>query len=324
MRAAAVSPAGAACVGNVITSVVSTCLYYRLLWALQSSPAFGVQLCTFMQAVVCGALLLLARCVGVKRPPAAPKFRAWLELSVWFSLQNTLEIAAVDGLGPANGNLTPVLQQAVIPVTIVLSSVLLRQTFCRLHWMAAGIVIVGIVASYAPLLLTNAESIRPKWGWAVLFLGSRLPQAIGNVRCEAVLLPLASADKAEVAADDGGGSPAVARRRQSVQLLLACGFWTASLGLALNFISSVMLACIRGLGAASVLDDYSSGARCLLNLNATAASTDPCRAAPGATAAFALPGVLFAISEFQVCSFQTPVGSRRKSEWPASNRSLCE
>ena len=42
-----------ACAANVVISILSTCLYYRLLWELGSFPAFAVQLCALMQVAVC-------------------------------------------------------------------------------------------------------------------------------------------------------------------------------------------------------------------------------------------------------------------------------
>jgi hypothetical protein len=234
----------------------------------------------------------------------------WVELSMWLSIQNTLEIASVDGLGPANGNLTPVLQQAGIPVTLMLSSVLLARKYSWRHWLAALIVMGGIAASYVPLLLDDSSGGRadpPKWGWALLFVLSRIPQSVANVRCEAILLsapPAAPTDGRAVNEAVLNQAPASREARwQSLRALLACGFWTALLGLGFNFASSLLLACARGLGnksTESVMRDYSAGAACLFRANASITADDPCRAAPGATAAFALPGVLFAISEFQV------------------------
>ena len=40
----------AVCSANVVISIVSTCLYYKELWALRAAPAFAVQLGCLLQA----------------------------------------------------------------------------------------------------------------------------------------------------------------------------------------------------------------------------------------------------------------------------------
>ena len=317
---------------NVIISVCSTCLYSRQLYALEASPAFSVQLDAGIQVVICACLLgLLDACGWARRrgQPPIPLPR-WLELSLWLSLQDTLEIASIDSLGSANGDLVPVMQQAVIPITLGLSIALLGKRYRLTHWAAAALVIGGIATSYAPMAASDAKA-GVRWGAALLYLVSRVFQSMANVRCETVVTASPGV-KAEAGAEAGAEArPAAAARRaerwMALRTVLRAGFWTGLLGLGLNVLSSLALAAARGQPAAAVFADYVAGAECLLNTNGTAAAgpnatawqagaavgeagggllrsnasgAPRCASAAAATAAFALPGVLFAVSEFQV------------------------
>ncbi len=302
----------AVCAFNVLISVVSTCLYYRLLWALKTSPAFSLQLTTAMQVVLCGFALCALDLGGVARRSQSRSISLgrWLELAFWLCLQNTLEIASIDGLGSANGNLVPVLQQAVVPITLLLSIGLLGRRYGVRHWLGAALVVGGLTASYAPLAARSGSGV--PWGWAAAFLLSRVPQSLANVRCEAVLL---------LAAAGEGGS---VRGWTGVRAVLRVGFWTALIGMPLNVMSSALLAAARGTDAvAAVAADYRAGFDCLFFKMDRPASPPPpmlgtaaavvavgggatehrCAAAAGAVAAFSLPGVLFALSEFQVVQY---------------------
>ena len=53
------------CGWNVVISVLSTCLYFRQIWALQDSPAFAVQWGALVQAVLSGLLLCLLDVTGL-------------------------------------------------------------------------------------------------------------------------------------------------------------------------------------------------------------------------------------------------------------------
>jgi hypothetical protein len=221
--------------------------------------------------------------------------RIWVELALWFSLQNTLEIAAIDGLGSANGNIVPCLQQTVIPVTLLASAILFHRRFSLRHWAAALLVVGGVVLSYVPSALAEPSSVH--WGWAIVFVGSRVPQSLGNVRAEAALK------------SDGPSKfepDKTLARWLALDSIFRAGFFTAALGLFLNVPSSMLLAAARGQGALSVFDDYGHGFSCLLNLNSTAninvngSESGRCATAASAVAVFSVPSVLFAVSEFQV------------------------
>lgn len=152
----------AVCTANVIISIVSTCLYYNQLWALQGSPAFALQLGCLQSVIVCFvSLVAIRKAECASAPGQHVKARVWLELASWFAMQATVEIAAIDGLGPHNGSLIPVLQQAIVPMTMLISVVLLGRRFGAAHWAAVALIIGGITASYAPTISTAAEL---RWG----------------------------------------------------------------------------------------------------------------------------------------------------------------
>ena len=262
----------ATCSANVVISVVSTLLYYRELYALKTSPLFATQLNGAMQAAICGILLLALDGSGVaprkSQPPVA--MRRWLELAFWFALQNTLEIASIDGLGPAAGSLAAVLQQAVVPTTLIVSIILVGRKYSALHWASALTVVAGVATSFT----AGASIPKIPWGWAATLVASRLPQAIANVRTEAALT---------------SAEPAV---RQELRSVLRAGFWTALFGLGFNVASGLLLTVARGDPPARMLDDYRTGALCL--------APDGSCGALSAVLAYAVPGVLFVVSEFAV------------------------
>ena len=172
-----------ACVANVFISILSTCLYYKLIWSLQPFRAFAVQLGALMQVFLCGVFICVLTWMGGTQQQSV-HFIYWVELAFWLSLQDTLEIAAIDGLGSSNGDLAPVLQQAVVPLTLCLSMLVFGKRYSALHWAAALVVAGGITASYVPAANFDEPS-----SWAALFVASRVPQVCANVRCEWILRP---------------------------------------------------------------------------------------------------------------------------------------
>ena len=300
------------CVANVLISILSTCLYLRFLWALNDFPALATQMGALMQVIVSAALVCLLDAAGLTSARQPITVWRWLELGCWFSLMNTLEIAAVDVLGSSNGSLTCLLQQAVIPLTLFLSTLLLNRRYAILHWLAASVVIGGIAATYAPM---SGDTHVPL-GWAMLYVGSRVPQSLANVRSEQLLTAAppppdaAARDGRDVTEDITGVdvtalAPSAKRTADELRDSAMAGMWTAAVCLVLNVPSSLLLGYARGRPAAELLTDYTLGVACLLGHNVT---TDDGRysrsqcdgTAAGAAAAFALPGALFALSEFQV------------------------
>ena len=291
------------CASNCIISVVSTLLYYRELDTLRTAPLFATQLNCAMQAVLCGSMLL-----GLDASGLAPRcgqqqvaMRRWIELALWFALQNTLEIASIDGIGPANSSLAVVLQQMVIPTTLLVSIALLGRTYSRLHWLAALTVTAGVAVSYVPTMVEMARSV--PWGWAAVLLASRVPQALANVRSEAAIAgatePRPSSTEESLAGPEPGKPEATASAwPHQLRSVLRAGFWTGLFGLGFNVPSSLALAALHGESPLRTLGaDYHRGALCLVHAPSAA---DGCDGAAAAVLAFAVPGALFAVSEFAV------------------------
>ncbi|KAL1496898.1 hypothetical protein AB1Y20_014478 [Prymnesium parvum] len=271
----------AVCVANVLTSVVATCLYYTELYHLRAAPAFATQLNAALQAALCALCLALLDATRLaprrREAPVAP--RAWLALALLFAAQNTLEIAAIDALGPERGSLTAVLQQAVVPITLLLCAVALRRRYGALHLLAAALVVGGVALAYLPA----ASAAGVPQGWLLAFVASRVPQAAANVFSEVLL------ERAAEAAPPRSGWDAL-------RTVLRAGLWTAALGLLFNVPSALIVSAAKGREAIpALLEDYREGARCLL-----LSDGEGCGGAWVAVLAFALPGVAFAVSEFQV------------------------
>eukprot|EP00930_Biecheleria_cincta_P060236 TRINITY_DN4591_c0_g1_i2.p1 TRINITY_DN4591_c0_g1~~TRINITY_DN4591_c0_g1_i2.p1 ORF type:complete len:386 (+),score=44.31 TRINITY_DN4591_c0_g1_i2:82-1158(+) len=261
----------AACAANVVISIGSTLLYLLELYHLPGSPLFANQLNAAFQVVICGALLCFIRFFG---SPAQPLYIApcrWAELALLFAMQNTLEIASIDGLGHDNGALAPILFQAVIPMTLCASSVLLGRKYLPMHWLAAGVVLAGIAVAYTPNCAT--ASLAHRWPWAVLLVVSRVPQSLANVRLEGLM--------------------AQCTLKGSVEPVLQAGFFTSLLALAFNVPLGLLLCLGSGLPLDALRADYHLGLESLQGLGGHAAAWP-------AAAAFALPGTLFTLSEFHV------------------------
>lgn len=101
------------CVSNVTVATVSTVLYYRELFILAAAPQFTMQINAAIQCTISGAGLVCLDLSGLapRRRQAPVRMRVWLGLAALFVLQNTLEISAIDGLGPDNGSLTTVIHR---------------------------------------------------------------------------------------------------------------------------------------------------------------------------------------------------------------------
>ena len=287
------------CASNVIISVVSSCLYYNELYHLSTTPAFATQLNAAMQCTICALGLYALHASGLAPRSGEQKIalRSWFELALWFSLQNTLEIASVDGLGTNSGSLSALLQQAVIPMTLLTSALVLRRRYGLAHVVSAAVVTGGIAAAFAPSISTAGVSL----AWVFVFIVSRVPQSLANVRSEQLLSPShapAIDERSGVDASHGN-----AASWAGLRTVLRAGFWTAWLDLLLNIPSSLLLAAAKGEDAFSyVLDDYRDGAMCLTQGHTTnvSASSERCGDAWSAVAVFAIPGALFAVSEFHV------------------------
>jgi hypothetical protein len=343
----------AVCVGNVLISICSSCFWYNELDRLNPFPYFANMLNVVLAVVLVGAALVATGGAGALAATARGSSLRWRQLvlqgSFAFALQNTLDIISIDGLGERNSNLSTVFQQAVIPVTLVLSRAMLGKRFTPWHLAGATLVVGGILVSYVPLAVQDADSSSGGGGgvpvgWTLVFLASRVPQALSNIFSEQALhiMPgvvtrgegggggeedgvkggvrgggataatASAGGDGEVDSDGGGGG---CGGGGALQALLSITLWTNIIAVPLNFLFSLLISGsgLTSSGDASVSDmlaDYAGGWHCLFR-----GSCDPafvgrfpdcpvrCETAWSAVLLFSVPGVLFAVSEFQVLQF---------------------
>lgn len=321
-----------ACAANLCISVVASVLYYKELFHLRPYPNFANQLGAATQALLCGLALLALDVSGVApRQQRAPvTLVQWLEMSVYLAVQNTLEIASIDGLGASNTSVATLLQQIVIPLTLISSTALLRARYGLMHLAAAALVLAGVAIAYIPVAISSWLDI--SWGWAFVFVLSRAPQALANVRLESLLdsqrgtvaEPCVRAEAlldhaAQPAAESGVRTACTAGVRplrgdtcaQELRAVFCGGFWTGLMSIGFNAVTGLLLAAMRGKGVQELAQDYYMGGQCLLSgeLGPVApthlqspqeAHGSTCGGALVAWLAFAVPGSFFAVSEFHV------------------------
>ena len=78
-------------------------------------------------------------------------WRTWFELALLISTVNLVEAACIDGFGSANGSLSAMMQQAAIPMTLLITCAALGRRYSRVHVLAATLVGAGVAAAYAPI-----------------------------------------------------------------------------------------------------------------------------------------------------------------------------
>ncbi|CAK9044561.1 Crt homolog 2 (Chloroquine resistance transporter paralog 2) (DdCRTp2) [Durusdinium trenchii] len=163
-----------ACAVNCAVSIVSTCLYYSELHHLREFPFFAAQLNAAIGAFLAG-LWFAALPKGTQQ---VPQWQQWASLSGLLALQNTLEILSIPRVG--NEDLPPILQQAVVPLSLLFSWQLLRRKYSKVQLLGATMVVAGVTAGFLPSLWnTGGKTVSPSW--VAIFLLSRVPQAAANV-----------------------------------------------------------------------------------------------------------------------------------------------
>mmetsp|Transcript_22399 Transcript_22399/g.48902 ORF Transcript_22399/g.48902 Transcript_22399/m.48902 type:complete len:373 (+) Transcript_22399:197-1315(+) len=276
----------AVCISNVLISVGATCLYQRELYHLNAYPAFTNQLNAVMQAVICAVCLGLLEFTGLARWCSQPQtpLCSWIELGFYLALQNALEISSIDKLGSGNAAMIPIFQQAALPTTLLISSVLLQRRYQLLHYAAACVVVAGVLISFLPVAVASQANI--SWEWALVYILSRVPQAMAGVRAEHLLAHHSSANS-----------------WQGMRRVLRAAYITALLALLFNVPAALVISWVQGHHGAigSVFTDYAHGGSCLFfRAGPATAGTWPCVDAWVDVLAFALPGVAFAVSQFAV------------------------
>eukprot|EP01065_Artemidia_motanka_P052090 TRINITY_DN9315_c0_g1_i1.p1 TRINITY_DN9315_c0_g1~~TRINITY_DN9315_c0_g1_i1.p1 ORF type:complete len:389 (+),score=113.31 TRINITY_DN9315_c0_g1_i1:65-1231(+) len=290
------------CAANCVVSVVSTCLYYHELRALAPYPYFATQLNAVLTLLSAGLILAALRlrswCVGAGGKESVPLLAVLPErdrahsggmscfctcatVGVLASLQNVMEIASIDGMG--DDNLPPILQQASVPLTFLLSVTVLRVKYRWTHVVGAVVVVAGVAATFAPLVDGGINV-----GWAMVFVASRVPQSLSAVVAERLL---------------AGSEP-------GLEAPLMLSFVTQFAALPANAVFAFLMSLARG-DDGGLSDDYSNGALCLFDSGSGIYANAPldapastvigrCDRALLAALVFAVPGGLYLVTEYQV------------------------
>ena len=252
------------CALNCVVSIVSTCLYYSELHHLQAFPFFAAQLNAAIGAFLAGLWFATLP----KATEEVPQWQQWAALSALLALQNTLEILSIPRVG--NDDLPPILQQAVVPLSLVFSWQLLGRKYSKIQLVGAAMVVGGVMAGFLPSLwATGGRHVSAPW--VAIFLLSRIPQAVANVAAESL-----------------------AAGHQGLSWPIRATLYTQLLGLPSNFLAALIASFIWKGEASDVLQDYSGGFDCLLRGSGSCAGTWT------SVLLFAIPGMLYTLTEFQL------------------------
>eukprot|EP00927_Polykrikos_kofoidii_P049080 TRINITY_DN43211_c0_g1_i1.p1 TRINITY_DN43211_c0_g1~~TRINITY_DN43211_c0_g1_i1.p1 ORF type:complete len:389 (-),score=42.85 TRINITY_DN43211_c0_g1_i1:27-1193(-) len=282
------------CIGNFIISVTASCLYYSELHHLNAYHFFSTQLNTFLTWAVAGVGLLLCRHRGTSSRDIAGGSEPvglcfWIKLSCLLSLQDTLEVMSIQNIN--NDALIAIMQQAVVPLTLVLSFMLLGTRYTLRSLGGAALVVVGCALGFIPILsLENNARSYSVW-WMLVFVASRVPQAMANVLAERAFTA-----------------------RQDLSWVLRFSFFVKLFGMPCNVLSALLISVMKGDSIRTVLNDYAGGLCCLLSVFRTGCggSTasdwknidhDLCVTSAVSVLLFAVPGALFLITNFQVVQY---------------------
>ena len=114
----------------------------------------------------------------------------FIALGVLDTLYNVLSTWPVPSIG---GPVSNVLSQAVVPINLVLSGVVLRTGFSRLHYAGAFLAVYGVLVRLIPSFLgADGDAAGSATGvafvfWCVVMMASQVPAALSNVYKEAAL-----------------------------------------------------------------------------------------------------------------------------------------
>eukprot|EP00435_Cladocopium_sp_Y103_P044021 s381_g12.t1 len=255
------------CAVNCCVSILSTCLYYSELHHLHRYPFFSAQLNTAIGALLAG-LWLAWLPKDVETTATVVPWQSWAWLSALLALQNSLEILSIPRVG--NDDLPPILQQAVVPLSLVLSWQLLRTRYTKVQLIGAMMVVAGVMAGFLPSLWASGLQ-HVSLAWVAIFLLSRIPQAAANVAAESW-----------------------ACCHKGITWPLRATLYTQLLGLPCNFLAALTVSFFWKGKVAVVLQDYAGGFTCLTE------GQGACAGAWRSVLLFAVPGMLYTLTEFQV------------------------
>lgn len=254
------------CAANCVVSIVSTCLYYSELHHLHDFPFFAAQLNAAIGALLSGCLLTV---MPKDSRASSCHLTYWFRLAALLSAQNSLEIVSIPRVG--NDDLPPILQQAVVPLSLMLSTAMLRKSYGTVQLMGSAAVVAGVLIGFLPSLFTSDRLGQIRLVWVAVFLVSRLPQAAANVVAEGFL-----------------------EGHRDFSWALRATLYTQLLGIPCNFLAALTVSAAWKGDVAIVLEDYSGGMGCLFG------GESSCAGAWHSVLLFAFPGMLYTLTEFQV------------------------
>lgn len=210
----------------VCVSVVSTVYMYKELQALGKFPNFANELNTAAIVILCIlSAVLLSPWLPVSSNRACGR---WGSLQgrllepwtvVWLgllnALQNTLQIVAIDRLGPRFSTLTTLAAQAVIPFTLLFGASRLGSSYSPCEIFGAATVVAGVSLAVVPhLSVAHHEGdagqsfAASTLLWLLIFTSSTVPQALLNVVIEQRFAEenAEAATDAKVSTDAGGAT----------------------------------------------------------------------------------------------------------------------
>ena len=120
---------------NILITLTSTVFFYRELHALSSSPRFANTLNTIFATIVPLPLLLFYK---RSAHPTIPKLHLFL-LAVFNSAQNVLQNAGIDGIN--SGAYCVLLNQSVVPLTMIFSTILYQTKYTGFQYLGAVTVV---------------------------------------------------------------------------------------------------------------------------------------------------------------------------------------
>jgi len=328
---------------DLVISIVATCLFYQVLYTFESSPIFITQLNVTIATTLPGIYSIADRIIMQLRrrdylllqeeqtTPPRPRpivISKWTYLVLGFanSFTNFLQVVGIQELGSDNSNLAVLIQQAVIPVAVILTVVVLGKKYSILGYLGMALVLGGVGIAYGIHIINKRVSTL---GAAMLFC-SCIPTAGANIIIENLLGEMNeepgrglgyrhhhssevkienSQDKSNdtegsnqmhlLQNDDAISLAAKPRLVETMREIAGILFWENLITLLLNVPLSFAIHALLDSSKSSYATDIRDGIRCLF-FSQSDGGKKSCQFAPVYVLAFAPMGVLFIVMQYIV------------------------
>ena len=246
---------------NIVITLTSTVFFYKELHALSSAPRFSNTMNTMFSVAIPLPFLLLHNTHNI----STPKIHILFLLAVFNSAQNVLQHAGIDGIN--SGAYCVLLNQSVVPLTMIFSYILFHTKYTTYHILGAITVVLGVIVS-------NASSSHPRsLKYTLVFLAGCLPQTALNLLVE--------------------------RTKKTTSLILDVIFLLVIMNLMSLPLNLIFDFIVDGFVASPTLNDHRDGFRCLFHGTTTDDDDDDeCNRAYVYAMVYAPLGVMFCISNF--------------------------